>query len=328
MRSILFGLIAAAVLASPAAAQPAAVTFDFERTDLGVWSAPAGRISDYMLMLGTPLHREGAEPQFWFWHRNQGLLSLDIPRDAEGAERSACATNGAVVWLEGERRGNGYRSYLRRMPHVGGMFRLNRQRLFVVDAPSDMVGNSYTAPVTQENPPERAIYFARGGCRLISTNTFQDVIRRSPSLARGSHVQFTTLENSGWRASPMQERRLAPNAVTIEWFEGQPYVEFDRNFAVVHEGAGGAYDGGFQTALGHYGFNPEARMAGVQLPDGRLWRAALSYPTADGCIVLQASQHGSAVMVSGPFSTSFPYYRYHVIDLCSPANQAIAAAPQ
>lgn len=324
MRSILFGLMAATLVVASAAAQPATVTFEFERTDIGVWSVPAGRISDDLLMLGVPQGEREADAQLWFWSRERGVFSQPIPSAAEGIVSSGCGTTNAVVWLSGERRGAGYQSYLRRLDFANGEFQINTEHFSPVNAITDVVDAHYTMPVARG--PERGIYFARGGCRLISTNTLSDLIARMPALAQASHVQFTALRSGGWRAAPMQERRIAPNAVSIDWLEGRPYIEFDANFAQFREGAGDVYDIAFDTPLGRFNFYPEVRAPGVQLADGRIWRAALSHASPDGCIVLQASQTGSAVMISGPFTTHFPKYQYHVIDLCSPANRAIAAA--
>lgn len=323
MRSLVLGLIAAALSATAVAAQPAMATFAFESTDIGVWSAPAGRVSDDLLMLGAPHGEREAEAQLWFWSPERGVFSQPIPRGAEGITSSGCGTDGAVVWLSGERRGGGYQSYLRRLDYVGGQFRINRRHFSPVNEIADMVDTHYTMPVVRG--PERGVYFARGGCRLVSTNTLHDVIARTPALAQATHVQFTTLRGGGWRAAPMQERRIAENAVVIDWLEGRPYVELDANFQFVRDGGGNPYDIAFDTPLGRYDFYPEFHMPGVRLANGRFWRGSLSHPSADGCIVLQASQFGSGVMISGAFTPQFPKYQYNVIDLCSPANRAIAA---
>ncbi|MEZ5959528.1 MAG: hypothetical protein R3C30_03760 [Hyphomonadaceae bacterium] len=330
-KPLFFSLAAAAMLfGAPAAAQPATATLEFEGTELGVWSEPRGWVSDDTLVLGAPRNESLADSRtkMWFWSREQSVFSLDIPQEARGVRYSGCALPGAVVWVNGRPNASrGYRSYLQRLDVVNGELRVSAEQMSPLNAGSETVAGEYTIPVATF--PERAIFFARGGCRFVSTETLRAVIERTPSLQVGDYVQFVARPGGLWRAFPRQSRRIADNAVSIDFIEGNPFVDLDAEFRVIGEGTGGFTSRELQTAIGRYAYYPEARASGVMLADGRLWRTFLTNASADGCTVFEASHLNPNVIYMAGFQADSPMYNYRVIDLCSPANQAIlAAAPR
>jgi hypothetical protein len=139
-------------------------------------------------------------------------------------------------------------------------------------------------------------------------------------------VQFVARPGGQWRAIPKQSRRVGENSVSIDFIEGNPFVDLDADFRVIGEGTGGFASRELQTALGRYAYYPEARASGIMLADGRLWRTFLTNASADGCTVFEGRHLNPNVIYMAGFHADSPMYNYRVIDLCSPANQATLAA--